>query len=241
MTTTADMRETRQFARETKFLIDVELSERIRAWARERMGPDPNGSGSSSDHYSTTSLYFDTDAFDVFRRRGSFGRSKYRIRTYGHYQAIFLERKFRTEQLLAKRRTLVDRADLDRLFASAPDQSWPGYWFHRRLLVRALRPMCQVTYLRTARLATSVAGQMRLTIDDGLRVLPMPDLAFIPGTGLPMLEGQAILELKYRHTLPSLFKHLIADFTLAPRTVSKYRLGITALGFAPADQMEVVS
>jgi hypothetical protein len=36
----------------------------------------------------------------VFHRRGSFGRSKYRIRRYGEAQVGFLERKLKTRGLL---------------------------------------------------------------------------------------------------------------------------------------------
>ena len=50
-----------------------------------------------------------------FAGAGWYGRSKFRIRRYGFSDIIFLERKFRTERLLAKRRTTVSVLDLDRL------------------------------------------------------------------------------------------------------------------------------
>jgi hypothetical protein len=50
-----------------------------------------------------------------------------------------------------------------------------------------------------------------------------------PDAGLPVLDGQVILELKYRHHLPLIFKRLVEEFALAPQRASKYRLGITAL------------
>jgi hypothetical protein len=53
-----------------------------------------------------------------------------------------------------------------------------------------------------------------MTIDFNLRVLPLPDRAFLPGTGFPMLEGQNIVELKYRVALPGLFKQLVERFKL---------------------------
>jgi len=48
--------------------------------------------------------------------------------------------------------------------------------------------------------------------------------------GLPLLEGQTILELKFQAALPSLFQRLIQDQGLAPAPVSKYRLCVRAWG-----------
>jgi hypothetical protein len=42
--------------------------------------------------------------------------------------------------------------------------------------------------------------------------------------------------MKYRHAVPALFKELIARFGLQIQPVSKYRVGIAELGFAPPDQ-----
>ncbi len=79
--------------------------------------------GPFGDEYRTTSVYYDTPAYDVFHRRGSFGRSKYRIRRYGDEQTVFLERKLRQPAVLAKRRTslsLVVALATDRAGASTP-------------------------------------------------------------------------------------------------------------------------
>jgi hypothetical protein len=61
----------------------------------------------------------------------------------------------------------------------------------------------------------------------------MPDRAFLPGTGYPLLDGQNILELKYRIEIPAIFKELIERFKLQPQPVSKFRLGLDAMGFLP--------
>lgn len=88
-------RETRPFAAEVKFVIPADLRQQVRSWARENLEPDPYGGGMFNDTYHTTSLYFDTAAGDVFHRRRSFGRSKYRVRRYGSANFVFLERKLR--------------------------------------------------------------------------------------------------------------------------------------------------
>ena len=107
MSPSTDAREGREFAWEIKFLITAVLAEKIHGWACSRLAPDPNASADLGDAYQVTTLYFDTEQFDVFRRRGSFGRSKYRIRRYGGNGVAFLERKLKTRGLLTKRRSLV--------------------------------------------------------------------------------------------------------------------------------------
>ena len=79
----------------------------------------------------------------------------------------------------------------------------------------------------------SGTGKVRMTIDFDLRVLPLPDRAFLPGTGLPLLEGQNVVELKYCVALPSVFKQLIEQFALKMQPISKYRAGLTLLGLSP--------
>ena len=116
-----DTRETRDWAREAKFLIDAKLRPQVVEWSRANLEPDGHGSGVFADEYTTASLYLETDSFDVYQRRDSYGRSKFRIRRYGMLDFIFLERKFRTDRLLAKRRTTVPVTDLERLAANEPD------------------------------------------------------------------------------------------------------------------------
>ena len=226
-----DTRETRDFAREAKFLVDVAKYPQIVAWSRANLEADGHGSGVFADEYTTASLYFETASFSVYQRHASYGRSKFRIRRYGMSDIIFLERKFRTERLLAKRRTTVPVGDIDRLAEERPDPSWPGFWFHRRVLLRQLRPLIQMSYDRVARIGSASTGPVRMTIDVNLRVLPMPDRAFIPGVGLPIVEDKCIIEVKYRRELPAIFKRFAEAFGLEIQKVSKYRLGLTALDY----------
>jgi hypothetical protein len=225
--------ETRQLASEIKFLLDPSQAAAVTAWARGNMSPDPNAGGESGDTYRTTSLYFDTPCFHVFHRIGSFARSKYRIRRYGEASGAFLERKLKTGNLVCKRRSIIGALELDRLVASRAEQHWDGYWFHRRLIARQLRPVCQISYLRTARVSQSSTGPVRLTLDQDIIGLPAGALRFDdPYDGIPLLPGRFILELKYIAALPALFKGVIEEFSLIPLTVSKYRLAAGALRLA---------
>ena len=226
-----DSRETRDFARETKFLVSAGVIDDVRAWARANLGNDPHGTGEFGDHYATTSLYFDTAGHDVYHRRTSHARGKFRIRRYGLLDFIFLERKMRTERLLAKRRTTVPLDALQRIGEPEADPTWPGYWFHHRLLFRGLLPLVQISYDRTARLSIVDGDPVRFTMDTNLRVLPMPDRAFLPGVGFPVMEETAIVEMKYRRELPAVLRRAVEMFKLTPATISKYRVGFDALGY----------
>ena len=110
MSPSTETHEARASAWEIMFLITPSLAEQIRGWARTHLVPDPNAQGAHGDSYRITSLYFDTEQMDVFHRRGSYGRGKYRIRRYGQCEVSFLERKLRTRNQLTKRRSMVELA-----------------------------------------------------------------------------------------------------------------------------------
>ena len=111
--------------------------------------------------------------------------------------------------------------------------TWPGHWFHRRLLARGLGPACLMGYERTAYTAVTAEGPLRLTLDRNLRGAPAAawDVTPVEG-GLAFLPGQVILEFKYRTALPALFKELLAEFRLTPGRVSKYRRCLEAWGLS---------
>nr|AGD93289.1 hypothetical protein orf511 [uncultured bacterium]AGD93324.1 hypothetical protein orf511 [uncultured bacterium] len=228
-------RDVRVRASEIKFLVGAEAAERIRAWAREHLQADPHGSGVHGDEYQTASLYFDTAGYDVFHRRGSFGRGKYRIRRYGDADAIFLERKMRQAAVLAKRRTRTSVETLPLLAQPSIDPAWAGSWFHRRLSARRLRPVCQVTYQRMARTFVRDGEVMRLTLDADLRARSVREIGFRRGAGVSVLstlrntESDAILELKFTGPAPALFRRLVEELELNPQPASKYRLSAAAL------------
>ena len=227
-------RENRAFAYEIKALIPVEQARDVREWARARMQPDPNTASGAGDVYRITSLYYDTWGFDVFHRRGSFGRSKYRVRRYDSSPLVFLERKLRNQSIVTKRRTLVEIAELGRLRGLLADRAWAGSWFHGRMLARAMSPACQISYSRTALVSQTGAGLIRLTLDEDLRAWRVTQPEYVPlAGGTPLLRDHTILELKFRLAMPPLFKQMLEEFHLCPQPVSKYQLAVTGIGCAP--------
>ena len=238
MSPSIDFRENREFAAEMKFVVSPETGEKICAWARTHLDPDPNGNGDAEDEYRITSLYFDTEGFDVFRRNGSFGRSKFRIRKYGASEQVFLERKLKTRGLVAKRRSLVPAGELPWLGGENRNGAWRGTWYQRRIVLRQLRPVCQIAYERTARVGRSEQGPIRLTIDRQLRAVPVQEIEFLEDPGQPVAPEHLIVEMKYRAVFPALFKGLVETFALTPAAISKYRLSVRQLGLAPAEILD---
>ena len=220
------------WASEIKFIVDARVAARVREWARQRLSPDPHGSGPMQDVYRITSLYLDTAARDVFHRRGSFGRSKYRIRRYED-DHLFVERKLRMANKLAKRRTALTFDTLPRLANGIPTAD-PAYWFVRRLRLRQLEPICQVVYSRTARVAEANGALIRLTIDEDLTARPVSGFAFEAPTGVPLLTGQSVVEVKFRGYMPAMFRQLVEEFRLVPGAASKYRMAADTLGLVAA-------
>jgi len=221
-----------QRAFEIKYLLSPAQAVEIRRWAREHLDADPNADGAEGDSYRTTSIYFDTDGFDIFHRKGSFAKIKYRIRRYGTGDLAFLERKLKIKDTVSKRRSLVEIEDLKRLGGQEPRNGWSGFWFHRRLLARRLKPVCQISYLRTARVRATLSGPIRLTMDEDIHAFPLDNLGFMPlQCGARLSKNQYILELKYHDQMPAIFKELVERFRLNPKPFSKYRTAAVALGY----------
>jgi hypothetical protein len=223
-----DAKDTRAQAFEVKFVVDAQMGERIRQWARNFLAADPHGTGPFGDEYRTSTLYFDTAEGHVFHRSGSYGRAKYRIRRYGDSNVAFLERKLRRPGMLVKRRTQVALHELDRSDEVNVSLLPSGEWFHRRTETRALRAVCQVSYNRTARTIETSTGSARLTLDQSLRVAPVPRAQFTSDPG-DVFFSALILELKFKSHLPAIFKRLVEECSLSPQAASKYRLGMAAL------------
>lgn len=220
----------REHACELKCLVDARTAAAVRHWVRERMQLDAHLQ-SGAERYLVTSLYFDTPDQAVLMRRGSYGRSKYRVRRYDAADSVFLERKTKTRQLVNKRREQMELEQLTPVLrAPLNGTPGPGGWFRRRLELRQLQPACLISYRRLACVGSSPVGPIRLTLDEALQCWPSATHGFeLSGTPLQLLPEQQILELKFLHHLPALFKTLVAQFGLQITSVSKYRLAATAL------------
>jgi hypothetical protein len=216
-------------AYEIKFLLDPDRAERVEEWARRHMSFDPHADPARGHTYRIHTLYLDTPRLEMFRRVPGHKRHKFRVRRYGTEPFVFLERKTKTGDWVAKRRTKIDDGELMRLFAAPADPAWPGHWFRRRLAVRGLRPSCQVSYDRVAHISPGPIGALRLTLDRQVQCAPAAGwgLGELP-SARPALHDDVIVELKYRAAMPAVFKALLAHLGMCPQQTSKYRLGVAA-------------
>jgi hypothetical protein len=216
---------------ETKFLIPLEKATAILDWARREMDGDPHGNGEHRDEYLVQSIYLDTPEWHVFRKIGSYGRAKYRIRRYSDENWLFLERKLKRGGIVRKKRTTIGLEELP-----AFQNHVNGLWYDRRLTLRQLKPACYIQYHRVARQKMTGDGLLRLTLDRALLFNTNVSPWFWPGTGgTQFLTDRAILELKYPQSLalPALAKRIVTEFNLSPGPASKYRMALRASQLAP--------
>lgn len=211
---------------ELKFAVPAAAAAELEAWAAEHLHRDPHA---HPDHgYLITSTYFDTPAFDVFRRTAGFDVHKYRARRYGTEPTAHLERKSKSEGRVWKCRGTLPLAHLDR-----PPAEWGVGWFTADVAELGLRPVCAVSYRRAAYVGASPAGSVRLTLDRAAFGTPTAGVSLDPITaGIPLLSDVVVVELKFLSALPGLFKTAVERFRLQPTGVSKYRRCVRAAGLA---------
>lgn len=215
-------------AYELKFLINEDRANRIIDWARTHLNPDPHAGGAHGDAYDVNSLYLDTPNMDVFHRSELYQRRKYRLRRYGTDSKVWLEVKRKRKGVVHKQRVSIDESSIEHRIAGVIDPEWDGAWFRQRLDELSLRPVCQVTYHRFARVGTTINGTMRLTVDDSLTGClangwQVPDR---PLEGISLLQNQRILELKFQVVMPVIFRQLVEQEQLLTTSFSKYRTSV---------------
>jgi hypothetical protein len=220
---------------EVKFLLTEAQASEVERRLRPCLVLDPYADPALGGAYHVTSVYFDTVAFDVYRRSVGHRRRKFRVRRYGASTSVFLEQKTKAGQQVRKRRTAVPVVELPSLTESDLN-GWPGAWFATKLAARGLRPVCRVSYQRLALIGTSSEGPIRLTFDraangqsaNGPSPEPVVD-------GKPLLQDEVIAEFKFLGSMPLVFKGVIEELKLSPLRVSKYRRCVEAAGLVPAE------
>jgi len=224
-----------------KMLVPEELARQVEAWAISHLQRDEHALQSPDGTYETTTLYLDTPALDMFHRQPGHRRRKYRLRRYGLSDVVFLERKARRGDKVRKRRTLVAAASLAEQLAAEQSPTWEGDWFRARVATAGLQPVCRISYRRTAFVAHSTDGPLRVTLDRNLCGIAAADWNLLPVVAqqtevAPNLLGDHVVcEFKFRNAMPQLFKEVIADLRLQTGSVSKYRRMLVALGLVSAE------
>jgi hypothetical protein len=209
-------------AYELKFVLPDQVVEPLLARARSRIPMDPHAGPDGTYHIQ--SLYLDTPVRDVYHRSPGYRDSKYRVRRYGSESVLYLERKLKRRAWVRKQRTVIPDAELARLAVGKAEEGWAGFWFHDRVAELSLVPCCRVVYRRFACVGHAEGSPIRLTLDREIRCAPANGFTFVdPDSAGSVPSEVAVLELKFRHTLPLVFKDLVRDFALEPVSASKYR------------------
>lgn len=230
-------------AYELKFLVPTDTAAAVAEWA---IGPgglrvDPHGDPARDGRYTTTTLYLDTPALDVYYRREGYAKRRYRVRRYGDDPRAHLECKNKNGNLVRKRRCAVPLERAAELNGPTPADDRDCGWFHAPVAELGLRPASVVTYQRAAFVGTCAEGPLRVTIDRDAKARLCREGEWCPvrlaeGEGVEVLGDRAIVELKYLTALPLPFKMLMKNLTLHPCAVSKYRIGREALGLPAAGE-----
>ncbi len=211
---------------EMKFAVTPAVADDLQVWAASHLTHDPHADPVHG--YLITSTYFDTPAFDVFRRTPGFDVNKYRARRYGTDPTVHLEKKSKADGRVWKCRGTMPLADL-----SQPLAHWPVSWFASDVTGLGLRPVCAVSYRRSAFIGDSPSGSVRMTLDRAAFGLPTTTISLDPiAAGTQLLTDLVVVELKFLTSLPALFKDAVERFQLQPTGVSKYRRCVRAAGLA---------
>lgn len=209
---------------------------------------DPFVAGISDQKYFVRSLYFDDPFYSAFydKTEGILTRSKFRIRTYDDnadkVRSIFLEIKGRHNNVVFKHRTPIKLSganwvdltgdDIAKEILKNAKPSQVVDQFHYELLRKKLQPVALIDYERRP-YYSKYDHNFRITFDEHLQATQVASL-FPNKTVSPrkILAGYTVLEVKFKHQLPSWFHRIIQTHELRRISVSKICTGMETLGMA---------
>jgi len=229
---------------EFKYVLDEKLRNDVEAELQHFVELDPYVARQPNHQYFVRSLYWDDRALSAFHQKmdGMLTRSKFRLRTYGRTlddpAPWFLEIKGRHNQLVWKHRTPVrgefDRRardyELSRLLLTHCDPGTVRDQFEFTLYRRQIAPIVLVDYLRRPYIS-KFDPEFRLTFDSDLSTAAAT--ALFPDASArhrAMLRGFTVMEVKFRHHVPSWFHRILQAYELRRQSISKICTGTQALG-----------
>ena len=200
------------------------------------------------DHrYFVRSLYFDDPSYSAFHDKidGLKSRHKFRVRTYTQTFTdsvpIFLEIKGRHNNLVYKHRAPVQPGVdwnilvgnlVSRELLSKASESQVRDQFEYDLYRKSLQPVALIDYRRRPYIS-KYDPSFRVTFDENLTVTKATSL--FPGavsTPRRVIPGYTVVEVKFRHHLPSWFHQVIQAHELTRVSISKIVSGMETLGMA---------
>ncbi len=235
---------------EFKYLLPRALRLEVEAELSHFVDFDPFVSSREGHQYMVRSLYWDDAQLTAFVNKldGQMVRSKFRIRTYTEDAdepvPRFLEIKGRHNNLVVKHRAPLDVGvlessiggdDLAELVMArcAPGPIHQEFTFQRYR--RRIRPYCLIDYQRRP-YVSRFDPEFRLTFDAELQATQTDSLFPKPTDhSVRVVPGYTVMEVKFRHHLPSWFHRIIQAYELRRLSFSKICEGTIALGIAEDD------
>ena len=226
--------------REFKFLVDVEVRDRMLPDIATRLLVDPHSDEDGAYHVAT--VYYDSAERDVYweRSRHVIPRHKLRLRRYGDGlltdAACFVEIKTRLRRRVVKRRLPVS---VEEGLALCSGVALPGSFQPADKSViddvlglvslRDLQPACLVRYRRQAFVG---AENLRLTFDSGLtyRIQRPTVLSDTTAEGALLPAEQVVMEIKVADAVPTWLATLVARHGGVLRRFSKYCQAVEVAG-----------
>ena len=231
---------------EFKYVLAKALRDEVEAELQHFVELDPHVVGKPEDKYFVRSLYFDDPSYSAFYDKidGTHTRSKFRVRTYTEDASAgvpqFLEVKGRYNNLVFKHRVFIDgnggtddrsQALVERILSHA-GKGRVRDQFEFEVHRKRIGPNVLVDYSRRPYIS-KYDPDFRLTFDEKLRGTATDSLfSRSIDSSRRMLRGYTVMEVKFRHHLPSWFHRLIQCYELRRVSVSKVCLATETLGLA---------
>lgn len=231
---------------ELKYLLDDQVTPRIRDFVRSFLEIDEFGASSPTLDYPVHSIYLDSDDLTTYRAtiNGDKNRFKLRVRFYDDRPdtPAFFELKRRMNDRIMKQRGGVHRTSVERLLAGHMPQaddlfSTKPYHLvglqHFCHLMNEMRltPRAHVAYRREA-WVSPCDNSVRVTIDRAVRTEPCLTGRLSTKMENPVyVFGKAtVLELKFTNRFPNWLRELVRVFHLHQTGGPKYCGGIQLMG-----------
>ncbi|MBE0535843.1 MAG: polyphosphate polymerase domain-containing protein [Phycisphaerae bacterium] len=218
---------------ELKYRISESKARAIAEYVRAYLEPDRYAKLRPRGEYPITSLYLDSDGFQLAREtlEGKKNRFKLRVRGYSDnpQSPCFFEVKRRVSNVILKSRARVQHEDIARILQTARIPA--GYKTDEKALKQFLlyvnylqaRPLVLVRYMREAYEGDS-DNRVRITFDRQLcyNVTREP-IVKLNGTGWQDARlGFVVLEVKFTANYPAWLNRMVRVFDLKQTSMSKY-------------------
>ena len=236
------------FARfEFKYVLPKSIRDDVEQELQYFLAYDPYVETRPNHKYFVRSLYFDTPSFSSFYEKhdGLHTRSKFRVRTYtddpNEKAPSFLEIKGRHNNLVFKHRTPLEAggkaiqesgANFSDKILSIAGESKVKDQFEYELYRKRIQPVALVDYWRRP-YVSKYDPEFRLTFDECLCGTETETL--FPESSdrrRALIPGYTVLEIKFRHHIPSWFHRIIQSFELRRVSISKICEAVETLELA---------